>query len=203
MPEPKKNMTAIILAGGNSARMGQNKAFLSVDGVPIITRIHSLLAELFSEVIIITNQTELFKDFGSRTYADMIPDKGALGGLYTGVFFSEFEYSFCVACDMPFIKRSLVSFLIKRAKGEDAIVPRTQDGLQPLHAIYSKGCLNVMKQVIDEGRYKITDFYDLIRLEIIDEVDFLHLDPIRESFINVNTPDELRLIRHSRESRAV
>src|SRR5512135_1117094 len=103
MPETKNNMTAIILAGGNSARMGQNKAFLPVDGVPIIIRIHTLLAELFAEVIIITNQTELFKDFPSRTYADLIPDKGALGGLYTGVFFSEFEYSFCVACDMPFI----------------------------------------------------------------------------------------------------
>ncbi len=196
-------MTAIILAGGNSVRMGENKAFLPIDGVPIITRIHSLLTELFAEVIIITNQTQLFKDFRSRTYVDLIPDKGALGGLYTGVFLSEFEYSFCVACDMPFIKRSLVRFLVKNTTGEDAIVPRTRDGLQPLHAVYSKRCLNAMKQVINEGGYKIIDFYDLVKVKIIDEADFLHIDPVRESFINVNTPEELRLIRNSRESQTV
>ncbi len=87
MPEPRTNMTAIILAGGNSIRMGENKAFIKIDGVPIITRIHTLFKELFEEVIIVTNQKDLFENFGAGTYTDLIPDKGALGGLYTGLFF--------------------------------------------------------------------------------------------------------------------
>jgi len=200
MPESKAKMTAIILAGGNSIRMGENKAFIQIDGAPIIARIHSLLKELFEEVIIVTNQKDLFKNFDSSIYTDLLPDKGALGGLYTGIFFSSFEYSFCVACDMPFIKRSLVQFLIKQTKDEDALVPRTRDGLQPLHAIYSKKCLDSIRMVIDRGKYKIIDFYDLVRVKIVEESDFLHLDPLRESFINVNTPEELLLIRKAKES---
>ncbi|MGZ3537694.1 MAG: molybdenum cofactor guanylyltransferase [Thermodesulfobacteriota bacterium] len=195
MSEAKTNMTAIILAGGNSIRMGQNKAFVPIDGVPIITRIHTLLTELFDEVIIITNQNDLFKNLDSRIYADLLPDKGALGGLYTGVFFSSFDYSFCVACDMPFIKRSLVQFLIRNTDNADAVVPRTSDGLQPLHAIYSKGCLDAMRRVIDQGKYKIIDFYNLVKVKILEESDFLYLDPLRESFMNVNTPEELRFAK--------
>jgi molybdopterin-guanine dinucleotide biosynthesis protein A len=199
--EPKTDMTGIILAGGNSIRMGQNKAFLPVDGVPIVRKIHTLLKELFNEVIIITNQKDLFKEFEPGIYSDLLPDKGALGGLYTGVFYSRFEYSFCVACDMPFLKRPLVQFLISNTKGEDAIIPRTQDGLQPLHAIYSKRCLDAMKRVIDQGKYKIIDFYDIIKAKIVEETEFLYLDPLRESFINVNTPEELRFIQRVRESQ--
>jgi len=200
MSESKAKMTAVILAGGNSIRMGQNKAFIQIDGVPIITRIHSLFKELFEEVIIVTNQKDLFKNFCSSVYTDLLPDKGALGGLYTGLFFSSFEYSFCVACDMPFINRSLLEFLIRQTKDEDALVPRTSDGLQPLHAIYSKRCLDAIRRVIDRGKYKITDFYDRVRVRIIEESDFLHLDPLRESFMNVNTPEELLLIRKAKES---
>jgi len=195
MSEAKTNMTAIILAGGNSIRMGQNKAFVPIDGVPIITRIHTLLTELFDEVIIITNQNDLFKNLDSRIYADLLPDKGALGGLYTGVFFSRFDYSFCVACDMPFIKRSLVQFLIRNTDNADAVVPRTSDGLQPLHAIYSKRCLDAMRRVIDQGKYKIIDFYNLVKVKILEESDFLYLDPLKESFMNVNTPEELRFAK--------
>jgi molybdopterin-guanine dinucleotide biosynthesis protein A len=200
MPESKAKMTGVILAGGNSIRMGENKAFIEIDGIPIITRIHSLCKELFEEVIIVTNQKDLFKNFGSSIYTDLLPDKGALGGLYTGIFFSNFEYSFCVACDMPFIKRSLVEFLIRHTKDEDALVPRTTDGLQPLHAIYSKTCLDAIRRVIERGKHKIIDFYDLVRVKIVEESDFLHLDPLRESFINVNTPEELLLIRKAKES---
>ncbi len=100
---------------------------------------------------------------------------------------------------MPFIKRSLVEFLIRSTRDEDAIVPRTTDGLQPLHAIYSKRCLDAMKRVIDRRKYKIIDFYELVRVKIIDEGDFLHLDPLKESFINVNTPEELLFIRKAKD----
>jgi molybdopterin-guanine dinucleotide biosynthesis protein A len=184
-------MTGIILSGGKSIRMGENKAFIKIDGVPIVSKIYNLFRELFQEVVIVTNQPELFKNFESKIYTDLLPDKGVLGGLYTGLFFSTFQYSFCVACDMPFIKRSLVQYLIDHIGGEDVIVPRTQDGLQPLHAVYSKNCLDPIKKIVDLGKYKIIDFYILATVKIVEEKDFALLDPHRESFINVNTPEEL------------
>ncbi len=201
MPKHKTKMSAVILAGGNSIRMGENKAFLQIHGVPIITGIYTLLKELFEEIIIVTNQKDLFRDFDSRIYGDLIPNKGALGGLYTGIFFSSFQYAFCVACDMPFLKRALIEFLVSKVIDEDAIVPRTADGLQPLHAIYSKNCLEAMSKIIEQNKQRIIDFYDFVKVKLIDEKEFLHLDPRRESFINVNTPEELLVVRTVQESQ--
>jgi molybdenum cofactor guanylyltransferase len=194
-------MTGVILSGGKSIRMGKNKAFIQVEGVPIIERIHNLFRELFQEVIIVTNEKDLFSNFDSKIFSDLIPGKGALGGLYTGIVFSSFDYSFCVACDMPFIKKSLVKYLIENVANEDVIVPRTKDGLQPLHAIYSKSCVGPIKKSIEEGKSKIIDIYDQVNVKIIDEKHFLCFDPRRESFINVNTPEELVSLRKNRGPR--
>jgi molybdopterin-guanine dinucleotide biosynthesis protein A len=196
----KNKITGIILSGGKSRRMGENKAFIEIEGVPIIQRIYTLFKELFQEVIIVTNQVELFNNFDSKIYSDLLPNKGVLGGLYTGIFFSTFRYSFCVACDMPFIKQSLVQYLIKHIGDEDVIVPRTKDGLQPLHAIYSKHCLDPIKIIIEQGKYKIIDFYHMVKVKIVEENDFVSLDPLRKSFINVNTPEELLSIIKVKES---
>ncbi len=181
--------------------MGQNKAFIQIEGVPIIARIHDLFRELFQEVIIITNQREFFKNFDSKVYQDLMPDMGALGGLYTGIFFSSFQYSFCAACDMPFINKSLVEYLIENIGTNDVVVPRTRDGIQPLHAIYSKKCLDPIKKTIDQGKYRIIDFYKMATVRIVEEDEFLFLDPFRESFINVNTPQELLSLGSDKEFR--
>ena len=199
--ESKNSLSGIILSGGKSLRMGENKAFLEIDGIPIITRIYDLFKELFQEVIIVTNQKEVFKNFDSKIYHDLMPDKGALGGLYTGIFFSSFQYSFCVACDMPFINKSLVEYLIKNTQNNDVVVPRTKDGLQPLHAIYSKNCLHPIERIIEEGKYKIIDMYKMLRVRVVEEHEFLSLDPLRDSFININTPEELLSLRRHKESR--
>jgi molybdopterin-guanine dinucleotide biosynthesis protein A len=96
---------------------------------------------------------------------------------------------------MPFINRSLVKYLIKNIEDYNVIVPLTKDGLQPLHAIYSKNCLDPIKKTIEKGKYKIIDFYSLVKVKILKEEDFGFLDPLRESFINVNTPEELFSIK--------
>jgi molybdopterin-guanine dinucleotide biosynthesis protein A len=198
--DSKNKMTGVILSGGKSVRMGQNKAFIKIEGIPIINRIYILFKELFEEVMIVTDQKELFTNFDSNIFPDLLPNMGALGGLYTGIFYSTYHYSFCVACDMPFIKKSLVQYLIENIRNEDVIVPRTTDGLQPLHAVYSKNCLGPIKRVIDQGKYKIIDFYDLVKVKILDQKDFASLDPLRESFINVNTPKELISLRKDKKA---
>ncbi len=193
-----RNLTGVILAGGKSARMGENKAFIEVEGSPIIQRIETLFARLFDEIIIVTDQKALFSNFHAKIYADLIPDQGVLGGLYTGLFFSSFTFSFCVACDMPFLKDSVIEYLIGNIDNSDVVVPRTRDGLHPLHAIYSKNCLEPIKRNIILKKYRILDFYHMVKVKIIDGQEFLSLDPMRESFINVNTPQELVLIRNQR-----
>lgn len=187
----KLALTGIILSGGKSVRMGVDKAFIKIDGIPIIQRTYDLFSKIFQEIIIVTNHKELYSGFQAKIVNDLITDRGALGGLYTGLFYSAHPYSFCVACDMPFLKESMIRFLLQQVDGFDAIIPKTEDGLQPLHAIYSKNCLEPIKKLIDQGGYKIIDFYPLIKIKIIEEKEFINLDQTRESFINVNTPKEL------------
>jgi molybdopterin-guanine dinucleotide biosynthesis protein A len=191
----KNNITGIILSGGQSLRMGENKAFIKIDGIPIINRIHSVFKKLFQEVIIVTNQKELFSNFDAKIYVDIIPDCGVLAGLYTGLFFSSFPYSFCVACDMPYLKESVIEFLIGGLNDFDVIVPKTVDGLQPLHAVYSKKCLPAIRNTIQDGKSKILDFYPMVKIKLVEEQEFHFLDPGMESFINVNTPEQLRLVQ--------
>jgi len=192
-------ITGIILAGGKSARMGQDKAFIEVDGVPIILRIFAVFNRLFRETIIVANEKEPYTELNIPVYSDLVPGQGALGGLYTGLVYSTFSYSFCVACDMPFLDRALIEYLLTRIEQYDAVVPRTSDGLQPLHAVYSKQCLDPIRHLLDLKKTKIMDFYPLIRLGIVDEKEFLPLDPDKRSFTNVNTPEELQMLQKKRE----
>ena len=198
--EAKRNITGIILSGGKSIRMGENKAFIEIEGLPIINRIHSLFKRLFQEIIVVTEQKELFSSLDAKIYSDLIPNRGVLAGLYTGLFFSSFTYSFCVACDMPFLNSSVIQYLMNQIDDSDVIVPRTEDGLQPLHAIYSKNCLEPIRKTIEEGKYKILDFYPMVKIKTIGEDEFRSYDPRMESFINVNTPNELLLIRKRNSS---
>ena len=189
------DISGIILSGGKGLRMGgQNKAFIQIGGKPIIHRIHSLLQRLFKEVIIVTNQKELFSDMDAKIYEDLIPNRGALIGLYTGLFYSSYPYSFCVACDMPFLNEALIRYLISNIEGEDVILPKTNDGFQPLHAIYSKNCQKAIKIILEEGKNKILDFYPMVKVKIIEEDKFKNLDPELKSFININTPEELKIL---------
>ena len=190
----KHNLTGIILSGGKSIRMGENKAFIKIEGTPIIQRIQTLFERLFDEIIIVTHEKELFSNLHAKIYSDIIPHRGVLGGLYTGLFFSSFTFSFCVACDMPFLNESVIKYLMKNIENSDIVVPKTRDGLHPLHAIYSKNCIDPIKKMIDQGKYRVVDFYPMVKVKIIDENEFVSLDPNRESFINVNTPEELVLI---------
>ena len=131
----------------------------------------------------------------SKIFIDLLPNRGALGGIYSGLFFSSFQYTFCVACDMPFLNESVIQYLINNIQEYDVIVPKMKDGLQPLHAIYSKSCLGPIKKFIDQGKFKTIDFYPEVRIKTIEEKEFYELDPMLKSFINVNTQEELLLIK--------
>lgn len=178
--------------------MGENKALIEIDGIPIIQRICNLFKTLFSEIIIVANETEFFLKFEAKIYSDLIPGRGVLGGLYTGIFYASFPYAFCVACDMPFLRAEVIRYLLKETEHFDVIVPKTKDGLEPLHAIYSKNCLGPIKKIMDQGKRKVLDFYPMVNVHTIEENELHCLDPRMESFVNVNTPEELISAKKSR-----
>jgi molybdopterin-guanine dinucleotide biosynthesis protein A len=184
-------MTGIILSGGKNARMGVNKAFIRVGGERIIDRTIRIFRELFEEIVLVTNEPLGYLEFDLKIVTDIIKEKGALGGLYTGLFHSSCEHAFVCPCDMPFLSIDFIRYMQERAKGYDVVVPVQPEGFQPLHAIYSRRCMPAIKKCIDEDRLKVTGFYKKARvLEIPPEV-IASFDPEGRIFFNINSPDDL------------
>jgi len=185
-------VTGIILAGGKSRRMGQHKSFLEAGGVPLFERVYRILNQIFTDIIVVANNPQWFHSYDVRSVPDIIPDKGALGGLYTGLKHASSDHGFCFAVDMPFLNPGLIRHMIEKSHQGDVIIPRTSKGLQPLHAIYSRACLNPIKNLMSRGNLKIIDFFTEVTVVYVPEREILDHDPMLISFLNVNTWEDLR-----------
>jgi len=191
-------ITGIILAGGKNLRMGKNKAFIEVNGQRIIDRTKNLLAELFDEVLLVTNSPLDYLDLNLRMVADLCPGKGALGGIYTGLFHASYSHAFVAACDMPFLNKALIARLatLSLSPGYDIVIPKTEDGLQPLHAVYSQKCLPFVENLLRENNLKIIDFFPRVKKREVSTEEIRPLDPQLVSFLNINTPEDLARVEY-------
>lgn len=188
----KKDMTGIILAGGKNSRMGINKAFLKIDGIRLIDNILAVYQKIFSEIIIVTNDPLSYTELSETlVVTDIYKGKGALGGIYTGLFYATYDYSFVAACDMPFLNKDFIIYLTGQAGKHDIIVPELSEGFQPLHAIYSRNCLSHIKKLLIADKLKISGFYKEVRLLSIPEEKIKPFNKDGRLFLNVNTPEDL------------
>ena len=191
-------MTGVILAGGKSKRMGTNKAFMEVNGQRMIDQIADILKDTFEEVILVTNSPTEYLHLDLRIVTDLIPDKGALGGIYTGLFYASSEHIFVTACDMPFLNKGFIDYMVSKAGNFDAVVPLSSDGIQPLHAIYSKRCIGHIEALFELDDLKITSFYPKVRVREISPQEILSFDPKSSLFFNINTPEDLEKVRREK-----
>jgi molybdenum cofactor guanylyltransferase len=189
MPEP---ITVAILTGGQSSRMGRNKAFVEVGGKPIIERIVERVSDLGSEVLLIANAPAEYAHLGLPTYPDLIPGKGPLGGLYTALSHAKQAYTLAVSCDQPFLNPDLLRFLISLREGCDVVVPLDRESYpQSMHAVYGKGCIEPIRHKLDADRLKMIGFFPDVRVREVAGQEIDQFDPQRLSFFNVNTPEDL------------
>ncbi|HSB72025.1 MAG TPA: molybdenum cofactor guanylyltransferase [Candidatus Methylomirabilis sp.] len=184
-------MTGAILAGGRSTRMGSNKALLEFGGQRLIDALLGKIRPLFPEVLIIANESAPYAGLGVPVLPDRIPEKGSLGGIYTAVHHGRFPQTFCIACDMPLASPAVIAYLRDQASGYDVVVPRTDEGYQPLHAVYGKGCLPHMEAMILAHSLKIDRLFPLVRVRAVEAEELRALDPWLRCFVNVNTREEL------------
>ncbi len=171
--------------------MGRNKAFIQIGGVPIIEKTVELFHGLFEETLIVANEKEPYLSFDAGVYEDLIPNCGVLGGLYTGLFYASHPYCFVVGCDMPFLRESVIRLLSFLVDDFDVVVPGTREGLHPLHAVYSRRCIDPIRRMLETKRRRVVDFYALVRIRVVDENEILPIDPFLESFLNLNTGEDL------------
>lgn len=184
-------MTGLILAGGQSRRMGRDKAFLKLGGRTAVERTLVVFRPLFDEIIIVSNAPEKFSLPGIRAVPDKIPGKGPLGGLYAGLRAADSARCFVAACDMPLIRRELAAYF-SGITGCDAAVPSIRGKLQPLLALYSKSCLPAIRALLDAGDLRMESLLRAVNTRILSEEELLPFDPELLSFVNMNTPDDFR-----------
>ena len=186
-----EGITAVILAGGASRRMGSNKSLLLLGDKPLIEVVYGTLTAIFHQVIIVTNTPEDYPFLPCRKIADIYPGAGAIAGLHAGLAASCTERVFVTACDMPFLNADLIRELCNNSGGFDAVVPVNSEGLrEPLHAVYARSVVEVAQQVIERGDKSILLLLDQIRTRLVVQEETGSVTAAEESFRNVNTPEE-------------
>ena len=191
MPQLESVVSAIVLAGGQSRRMGRDKALIDYQGQPIIAHVIDTLRVLADDVVVVSNRSDLYGSFGARVVADYDPPCGPLGGIAVGLRAAQHPLAVVVACDMPFLNVSLLHWLIDLAQDYDAVVLQTGDEFEPLHAVYRRDCYQPIVQRLERGERRVISFFADVRLRPVPQAEWRVLDPLGRSLVNLNTPDDL------------
>jgi molybdopterin-guanine dinucleotide biosynthesis protein A len=188
--------SVVILAGGQSSRLrtaperGSSKAFLPVEGQPLIARTVHRLAALSRDLIVVTNDPAPYGPLAlpARLVPDEKPGQGSLMGIYSGLTAALYPRALVVACDMPFLNLPLLRYMLSLAGGSDVVIPQVGGLFEPLHAVYGKTCLLAMARLLNQGGRQIIAFFHEVRVRCVEEQEIDRFDPLHLSFVNINTP---------------
>jgi molybdopterin-guanine dinucleotide biosynthesis protein A len=188
-------VSGVIMAGGASQRLGRNKALERIGGKALVERVIDSLVPLTTEVLAVVARPEqaaaLLLPSWVRVVSDRYPGRGSLGGIFSGLEASAEPWSLVVACDMPFLNRELLRYLIGESSNVDVVVPCLGGQPEPLHALYSKACLAPMQRMLRAGQLKIAPLFEAVRVRYVDEGAIDRIDPRHLSFFNINTQADL------------
>ncbi|MBT5404168.1 MAG: molybdenum cofactor guanylyltransferase [Crocinitomicaceae bacterium] len=159
--------TGIILAGGKSTRMGEDKGLVFLDGSPMITHVIEHLKEVVDEIIVIANNAE-YQQFGFPVYSDLVMGKGPVGGIYTGLFYSKTEVNLCISCDAPFVSAPFLKWLLSRANSSNITLPRFNENVYQLIGVYKKSAFPIFKKNLNSDRLKLSKVNDEAGCAIVD-----------------------------------
>ena len=184
--------SGIILSGGLNTRMGgKDKAFLSVGNKTIMDRLYNTLQGLFDEVLLVTNNPLQYISWDLTIVTDLFPIRSPLTGIHAWLFHASAPHAFITACDTPFLKKKLIMALLEEVEPKwDVVIPVTEEGNQPLCAIYSKRCIKPIERQLKNEEPKIVKFFPRVNVKEIPEARLRSADPHLVSFLNINTPED-------------
>jgi len=184
-------VTGIILAGGKSRRLGQDKVLLELGGRSLLSRVVGRVRSLCAEVIVVGEFNAADRAPRARFVSDIHCGHGALGGIHAGLRASHTQYGLVVGCDMPFLNCDLLRYMIGQTErsgcAADVIIPRLKGLTEPLHALYSRDCLRPIERLLTQGGGRIISFFPQVRVRYIEETEVDCFDPRHRSFFNINT----------------
>lgn len=194
--------------------MGTDKALVPFEGRMLIERVVDALRQVCGEIVIVANDHDPYVHFEATVVPDTLPDFGPLAGLHAGLHAMRADLGIVVAVDMPFLNPTLLRAMLAAADGWDAVVPapsidmsadavkhnRAKDlDIHPLHAVYRRTCLPVIRAALDRGERRLNAFYADVRVRYLSVDEMRPYDPDLRSLVNVNTPDELNQAQRLQE----
>ena len=186
-------LTVCIQAGGQSSRMGEDKALKIFLGRPLIQRVADRLTPIADEIIVTTNRPDAYAFLNLRLFSDIKPERGALGGLYTAIASATQPIVAVVACDMPFASPRLIETMSRLLVEEEAdvVIAKSEGGYEPLHAVYRReACLPAIEKSIDADQWKVIAWFPQVKVRVLTMEEIKSADPDGLAFWNVNTPEE-------------
>jgi molybdenum cofactor guanylyltransferase len=195
------DVSSFITAGGRSSRMGTDKAWLELDGRPMIEHVIAAVAPLTKSVGIIANLPE-YERLGYPVFGDTHVGIGPLEAIRTALSNSSTSHVILVACDLPFVTTELFSFLLKNTEEHYVTVPIGPDGnLEPLCAVYHREALAAVNDLIEEGQRKVRLLFDRVPTRVIAFEEMAHLSESSRFFENINTPEDYSKVRISKPNK--
>jgi molybdenum cofactor guanylyltransferase len=192
--QDEPNLFGLVLCGGASRRMGIEKALLEIDGRPLVLAVAERLGRAADPVFLAPGTPGRLGDLGYPEVADEVPGTGPLGGLVAGLVVSPHELVAAVAVDMPFASPELFRLLRRLWRGEEAVVPVTETGPQPLHAVYSRGALRTARSTLQAGRFRLQDLLLGLAVREVGPDEWRAADPNGGFALNLNTREDLAVL---------
>jgi len=196
----KSKIPAFILSGGKSSRIGTNKSFLEFNNEPLIKRLTELLDQIFSSVVISSNEPALYKVLGKNIAKDIFPSRGPLSGIHSALSFTDSETNFIISCDLPFVSKDLIKHLINYESDAEIILPKSNGRFHHLCGIYSKSVLPEVERLLIEIQQpncklkgSVFELLERVNTEFIDVENLNFFTP--NLFFNINTIEDYNIAK--------
>lgn len=188
----ESEIAGFILAGGESSRMGRDKALLEFEGVPLLMRTARLVESVVAAPPAIIGNPGGYESFGLRMIADDWPGAGPLGGIATALRASSTAWNLIVACDLPYLTSEWLGYMAARARESqgDAVLAMHARGAEPLCAMYHKRCESTIRAELEGGTRKVTDGLRQLVVEMIGPLEWKSFDSSGLLFKNMNSPED-------------
>jgi molybdopterin-guanine dinucleotide biosynthesis protein A len=188
---PYPDITGALVAGGRATRMGgAAKGLLRLEGRPLVARSLDLFGRLFGDALLVVNDPDPYRAFEVRSVPDLVPGRGAPGGLHAALMAASTPWVFAAGADMPFLSAGGIGLLAARRAGALAVVPRWEGRLEPLHALWSRQALPALERALMEGDLSLRRLAALVGGRIVEAEAWREIDPEGRAFQNANTPED-------------
>jgi molybdopterin-guanine dinucleotide biosynthesis protein A len=185
------DVTCAILSGGRSRRMGRDKATALIGDESLVKHAYGTARKVFGKIIVVSSRHASIEGVDVPIVADFLPVPGSITGIVSALLYADTPHVFVLGCDMPFVTPEAISCVLDALGGQDVVIPRTEGGLEPMHALYARSCISPMLSAIERHRMKVIDLFPYLSVRILPSCPLFNRNGI-SVFANVNTEEDLR-----------